>query len=316
MNTQMAFADQIQGWLGKYAERTQKSYRKNLSDFIVFIDNSHFKMLEIGKDEIGAYKEECWSKYKKASVANRISTISSWFDYLETIGAISNNPVRLLDNSDVKVEPYTSTKTIDAVSVKAIIDSISQDPMSGVRDRALLILLFFTGIKASVALGLEMKDIIEKEDGDYLAIPRKDGTSYPLKLDPYVASALEDYLSQDMRLDWNNEDPIFQRTNEKGDSLTSFHGRTKRSVGLTIRALEQNLAHYAKDAGIEGATLRSVHQSSAEHQIKFGKSDDQIMYYMGHSSKSSVRRFIQRRAKAQEMSQIPIEIDHSKKRDE
>jgi len=289
----------MSGWLSSYSMRTVKSYKRNINEYLLFCERNAIDINNASYDQVNEYKEECKKGLSVASVANRISTISSYYDYLECVGVLKNNPVRLIEKSDLKVIPYSTTPFLDAKSIKSILDAIDIDTVSGSRDNAILILMFFNGIKASDVLTLKFKHFIEKPDGDYLSITKKEEFEEEIKLSSYFSSALDDYLLQDCRDILSEDSYVFVRSRVDMNGEKSPEEARKQKP-LTSRAFAMNLAGYAKSAGVSGVSLRAIHQSSAYYQYRFGKSDDDIRYFMNHTKTISTRRFIRQCEKRDE----------------
>lgn len=282
----------IEKWLANKSYRTQVSYRRHLERYLSFILTEGSRLETVTKETLGKYKSHLLKVYSVSSVANIFSTISSFYDFIELGGVIRNNPIKALNREDLKVVPYSGIRRLSFRDFKSIIDSINQDLLSGLRDRAILLLMFYTGMKASQIVILKFKDLLEINGDDFVVI-NNNGIDLKSFIDPFVVHAIEDYLSQDMRDEWLPEDLIFQRSKENGDALIAYHGRKASSEGLTTRALEGNLKTYAKRAGLEGVTLNSIRQVSAVcNQMRFGKDEDQMRFFLNHSTTRSVRRFL------------------------
>jgi len=289
----------VESWLSTYSELTRKAYRKNLSLYYEYCESLSLNPMAVTHTHLEAYKEELLSKYSTATVAQAMSTISSYFDFLEKQGVVKNNPVNLVNKENLKVKPYITTKAIDPMGVKALLDSIDHGTPSGSRDSAIISLLFFHGIKISYAIKIRMKDFIERSSEDYLVVLRKDGTRDEVRLEPYVVGMIEDALLCDIREELGGDDLVFLPTTDAGKHLVAYHGRHKKTEGMTIRALQDNLKRYAKAAGFEGVTLNSIYQAGAYYRHRMGMEEEQVKYYMDYSRKSSIRRFLHNRDKVE-----------------
>jgi len=144
-----------------------------------------------------------------------------------------------------------------------------------------------------------MKDFIERSSEDYLVVLRKDGTRDEVRLEPYVVGMIEDALLCDIREELGGDDLVFLPTTDAGKHLVAYHGRHKKTEGMTIRALQDNLKRYAKAAGFEGVTLNSIYQAGAYYRHRMGMEEEQVKYYMDYSRKSSIRRFLHNRDKVE-----------------
>jgi site-specific recombinase XerD len=290
-------------WLSTYSQSTKKAYSKHLALFLDYCTTLSLNPDQITHVHLEVYKEDLLKKHSIATVAQIISSISSYYDFLEGNGLVKNNPVKLVNKENLKTEPYTSTVPINPMGVKTILDSIDPDTPNGSRDYAILALIFFHGVKASYALQIRMKDFIEKSDGEYLVVLRKDGSHDEVLIEPCIVDMIEYCLSFDLRDEIGDDELVFLPTKETGKHLLAAYEKCKKAEGLTLRALQDNLGRYAKVAGCEGITLNSIYQAGAYYRHCMGMEDEQVKYYMDHSTKSSIRRFLRQRAKIEALSQ-------------
>lgn len=145
----------------KHSENTIEAYRVDLEHFIKFLDEefpegiekpSEIKIFELRGYLIGLRK----AGYAVKSIHRKISSIRSFFGFLYSREAVSVNPAKKL--SLPKLEKKLPTFLDFAQAEKAVEMPDSETPI-GIRDRAIMEVLYDTGIRASELLGLDLSRI-------------------------------------------------------------------------------------------------------------------------------------------------------------
>lgn len=150
--------------------KTQKAYR---IDLLQFADCFSGKVADLSKDDLQAYLSELHKRYKIKSVKRKIASLRAFFNYLEYEGILLDNP---LNHMRIKLhEPFLLPRTISLETIDKILQCaykhnqfLSSTPYqlrAGLRDIAVLELLFATGIRVSELCFLR-KDSINLSSGE------------------------------------------------------------------------------------------------------------------------------------------------------
>ncbi len=265
---------------------TCRCYRKDLEGFEDFLRSSGMYLNPAGDVEIEKVDRMAIRKYmsflhrknKKSSIARKISTLRSFFRYLIREQVIPSNPAKSV--SSPKVEKALPTAlTVDEAfrlmeSPKNIPEKSSEVSKEGrSRDRAILELLYSSGLRVSELVGLNLDQL-----NPDLGIVRVMGKGRKERIVPVGGKALEAlkvYLEE--RGGSRGEDPIFR--NSLGGRLTT------RSVGRLIKK-------YTRHSGISRrVSPHSLRHTFATHLLDAGADIREIQEMLGHSSLSTTQRY-------------------------
>jgi len=217
-------------------------------------------------------------KNKKSSIARKISTLRSFFKYLIREQVIPSNPAKSVSSPKVE-KTLPTTLTVDEAfrlmeSPRSIPEKSSEmSKQNGVRDRAILELLYSSGLRVSELVGLNLNQL----DSD-LGIVRVMGKGRKERIVPVgvkAIDALKAYLEG--RGGLTGDGPIF--INHTGGRLTA------RTVGRLIKK-------YARHSGIfRKVSPHSLRHTFATHLLDAGADIREIQEMLGHSSLSTTQRY-------------------------
>ncbi|MEO0070272.1 MAG: tyrosine-type recombinase/integrase, partial [candidate division WOR-3 bacterium] len=133
-----------------YSVQTVRNYRSDLLQFFSYGEDQKWK--RIGKNEIGQFIYSLM-RYglDNRSVARKLSTLKSFFNYLIRMGKIDNNPARNIKAPRVK-KRLPSFLTITQAN-----EAMAIPPKA--RDRAMFEVLYSCGLRASELVGLNISDV-------------------------------------------------------------------------------------------------------------------------------------------------------------
>ena len=265
---------------------TCRCYRRDLEGFEDFLKNSGMYVSSTGKIEMEKVDRMAIRKYlsflhrknKKSSIARKISTLRSFFKYMVREQVIPSNPAKGVSTPKVEKTLPTTLTVDEAFRLMESPTTISEKPSEGskekgLRDRAILELLYSSGLRVSELVGLNSNQL----DLD-LGIVRVMGKGRKERIVPVgvkAIKALEAYLEKRGMLE--GEEPIF--VNFLGGRLTA------RSVGRLMK-------RYTRHSGIFGkVSPHSLRHTFATHLLDAGADIREIQEMLGHSSLSTTQRY-------------------------
>ena len=267
---------------------TCRCYQKDLEEFehflkssgIAFSQSGDIKMEEVDRLAIRRYLSFLHRRNKKSSIARKISTLRSFFKYLAREKLIQSNPAKSVSTPKVE-KPLPTILTVDEAFrlmkspenhyVKSFRGRIEGKVL---RDRAILELLYSSGLRVSELVGLNWNQL------DFsLGIVKVLGKGRKERIVPIGTKAIEAlkaYLER--RGDLEDEEPLF--INSRGGRLTT------RSVGRLIKK-------YTKTSGLfQKISPHSLRHSFATHLLDAGADIREIQEMLGHVSLSTTQRYI------------------------
>jgi len=265
---------------------TCRGYRKDLEGFEVFLKAAGMylspagtvEMEKVDRMAIRKYMSFLHRKNKKSSIARKISTLRSFFKYLIKEQRIASNPAKSVSTPKVEKTLPTTLTVDEAFRLMESPERIPQNSSAvsrenGLRDRAILELLYSSGLRVSELVGLNLNQL----DLD-LGIVKVMGKGRKERIVPVGGKAIEAsraYLEE--RGVFKGEDPIF---------INSFGGRlTARTVGRLIKK-------YTRHSGIfRKVSPHSLRHTFATHLLDAGADIREIQEMLGHSSLSTTQRY-------------------------
>lgn len=210
-------------------------------------------------------------KLSKASIARKISTLRSFFGYLNKQGILKMNPLQ--DISAPKfVRKNPDFMTIDEVF--SLMDAPGYNDSTGQRDRAILELLYATGIRVSELVSLN-EGMVDFKEG----IIKVKGKGKKERIVPFgskAKKALEIYLdSRSSERIWNG--PLFQN---------------KRGGRLSQRSVHRLVKKYCRKISIKKKlSPHAIRHTFATHLLESGADLRIIQELLGHSSLSTTQKY-------------------------
>ena len=164
--------------------------------------------------------------------------------------------------------------------VERLLEEIPEDTETGLRDRAIIELLFSGGLRVSELCGLN-RDSINLERREFV-VRGKGKKDRPIFIDQSTADCLKDYL--DMRTD---SLPALFLNNSKNLQTPSTSGDYRR---LTPRSIERIVQKYAKQAGItKHVSPHTLRHSFATDLLMNGADIRSVQSLLGHANISTTQ---------------------------
>jgi len=260
---------------------TCRNYLRDLEQFEGFLRSSgtsvspqgEIVIEKVDRLAIRKYLSFLHRKNKKSSIARKLSTLRSFFRYLVREQIISSNPAKPV--STPKVEKLLPTAlTVDEAF--RLVESPSKGAIPEemeLRDRALLELLYSSGIRVSELVGLNLNRV---DLG--LGIVKVMGKGRKERIVPVGGKAIEALKAYvEKRGVVEDSSPLF--VNLRGGRLTA------RSVGRVVKKYTRNSGIFRK------ISPHSLRHTFATHLLDAGADLREIQEMLGHVSLSTTQRY-------------------------
>ncbi|MBI4850480.1 MAG: tyrosine recombinase XerC [Acidobacteria bacterium] len=271
------------------SEHTLRNYRIDLESFYEHIAprNSAGVQAEVEPKTIdviairGFVSKLYQENKKKSSVARRIAALRSFFNFLLKEKIIDLNPAHLVTSP--KVEKKTPhTLTID--EVLKFLEVPDKETVLGKRDRAILELLYGSGLRVSELVNLNLNDIDFKNYALRIKIKGRKERIVPFS--EHARIAIETYLgvrgellaeaSEDMR------DPMAIFLNYQGTRITT------RSVG---RMIDKYIKEECPE--LKNVNPQALRHSFATHLLEAGADLRSLKELLGHARLTTTQQYAQ-----------------------
>ncbi len=257
----------------KSSENTVLSYARDLKGFCRFMKESGvLDPAKVNRTNVMAYVYELQKQRKAgATVSRNIASIRSFYQFLQRKGIVAENPAADLELP--KVEKKVP-EILSLEKVELLLEQPKGDEDKEVRDKAMLELLYATGIRVTELISLKVEDI--NLPLEYIRC----GSDTKIRIIPIGAQAkfsLRRYLEKvrDNMVLRPDEEVLFVNCNGKP--------MTRQGFWKIIKA-------YAKKAGIEeDITPHMLRHSFAAHLIENGADLRSVQEMLGHSDISTTQ---------------------------
>ncbi len=249
------------------SNNTIDAYKLDLKGFSTFVASRGIDNIEEAtKGDVAAYLLELKMAGKsKATVNRKKSSLRAFYKYLISKNVIVENPA-----DDVKT-PKIERKPIEYLSVEEIdkLLSMPDDSIKGIRDKAILELMYATGLRAAEVISLNPADVNTRlgfitckgEVGKARIIPI--GSMAKAALEKYMFEAREDFIR-----DMNEDRPLF----------VNYFGEP-----LTRQGLWKILRQYGEKAELPMQIKpQLIRNSFAAHMIENGADIKSLQELLGH----------------------------------
>lgn len=148
---------------------------------------------------------------KKSTIVTYISKLHSFFEWMQQRGYIDENPVRKMARVTATYDTIESLRKPEIEKIRAAIDNHSHDLLHMKRDRAMVSILIFCGLRRGELLGLAVTDVnLEKQQLTIRKETSKSKRTRMLPLNQQTVMHLEDYLSERNRRTNGKNHPFYK----------------------------------------------------------------------------------------------------------
>ena len=262
-----------------YSLHTIVNYRRDLLEF-ADVAGCEIDVKEIGTHIIRNYVYSLNTKNKSSSVARKLSALKTFFKFLEQEGLVAKNPMGSI--SRPKQEQHLPI-FLSVDEVFSLLESPGDEETFGLRDRAMLELLYSTGMRVAELVGCDIASL--DFDTEMVRVRGKGNRERMVPIGGPALKALRDYFIQrDVQLKTRLQQG--KKFNREAVFLNSRGGR------LTTRSVERLTAAYGLKAGIDKpVTPHVLRHSFATHLLEMGADMRSVQELLGHASLSTTQKY-------------------------
>lgn len=255
------------------SKNTISSYSRDLRNYISFLEREGLEPKKVLRKNLTGYLGELRDKgLVPSSIARNLSTIRRFHRFLISEGLSDIDPT---ENLETPKGFLRLPKTLTSDEIESLLRKPDpRDPL-GLRDRAMLELLYATGMRVSELVSVKLKDI-NLEVG-YIITFGKGSKERVIPIHDSAVSLIKDYLKE-----------ARNKLLKKRDSPYLFIG--KRGRPITRERFWQIIKGYALETGIKRKVSPHVlRHSFASHLLEHGADLRSVQVMLGHSDISTTQ---------------------------
>lgn len=244
---------------------TRAAYRRDLQAFQAFLQREGVTGWDrVTGPVVRRYLAAIYRRYARASIARRLSALRSFYRFLRRGGRVEASPLRLVS------APRGRRRLPSALTPEAIVALLSAPPLdrpTGLRDRAILEVLYAGGLRVGELVGVRGQQI----SGDEIRVRGKGGKDRLVLIGAQAAAALRRYLADARpRLLREDTDVVFL---------------SARGAPLSVRAVQLIVARWVRAAALQQRVSPHVlRHTFATHLLDGGADLRAVQELLGHAT--------------------------------
>jgi len=261
----------------KSSDNTLQAYIRDLNKFLEYASKSKLSDFSVvSVEDISSYKVYLNNMgLSPASVSRSLSALRSLFQYLISTGVVEHNPAREIPNDKIEKK---GPQVLTSKEIESLLAQPDVSDTKGKRDKAMLELLYATGIKVSELVSLNVEDV--NFQLSFVRCGTGDKERF-VSLYPLALRALAVYVDSARKLLVLHPDENALFVNVQGERMTR-------------QGFWKILKSYAESAKIKkDITPHTLRHSFAAHLLENGADIHDIQEILGHSDISSTMRYAQ-----------------------
>lgn len=252
------------------SRHTLRAYATDLVEFRAFLSREGLGDL-VDADARAIRAWLAWlhdRKLAKSSIARKLATVRSCLRYLARRGLVEFNPARQVRSPRL---PKRLPSFLPKDESKGLLDALAERSEAGLRDHALLELLYATGLRVAECCGLDLDDVDRRRGA--VRVMGKGGKERVVPAGDTALEALDAWLSV--------------RGEGRGALFTNLRGGR-----LGTRSVHRIVKRRARAAGIDRrVTPHTLRHTFATHMLGEGADLRLIQELLGHSRLSTTQRY-------------------------
>ncbi len=268
------------------SKNTIDAYRNDLRGFNNFINDNNKSydnpaiIKKLTKSTIEGYVKWLNSReYSRATIARKIAAVKSFVSFLIETGDLLKSPT-------VDIESPKTIKSLPKPLLTKEIDALlniakKNKSMEGSRDASMLSLMYWTGLRVSELISLNLDNLYTSEAEPYLRCNGKGERERTIPIPEQALELLKFYLREVRHNFVRNNAELGVFVNVRGERLT------RQGYWLILKS-------YVKESGIKSnVTPHTLRHSYATHLLRGGASIRAVQELLGHANISTTQIYTQ-----------------------
>lgn len=275
--------------------QTRRAYRGDLAEFMAFVGIERPEEFRIvTRSHVIAWRKALEERaLSGATIRRKLAALSSLFEYLCEKNAVDFNPVKGAKRP--KVESYEGkTPALGDHQARQLLATPDVATLKGKRDRAILSVFLFHGLRREELCRMAVKDIHMRRGVQHLRVHGKGGKLRNLPLHPGTAETIDEYLEAAGHKEQPGA-PLFKPVRDNVRGVAAGHGITPDGVYKLLR----EYAALAK-IDIEGLGPHSLRATAATNALDHEADIAKVQEWLGHANIATTRIYDRRRMRPED----------------
>ena len=261
----------------KMAKNTLEAYRRDVLEFSAFEEERDIHDLrQTPGTEVVAFLLKLKNNGKSAATVNRkLASIRAFYNYLQAKEEITSNPTQNIKS------PKIERKTLEYLMLEEVdrLLALPDKSVRGLRDRAILELLYATGIRVTELIEADVEDINLRMG--FITCAGEQSKARIIPIGRPARAALEDYI-------YDARKKLLKDRTEETALFVNYYGQR-----ITRQGLWKILKEYGRQAGLEHKlTPNIIRNSFAVHMIQNGADLKSLQELLGHEDISATQIYL------------------------
>ena len=261
---------------------TSKNYLADLRQFSKYLGAKHPTIVTGGKPSLSkidhniirGYLSDLFGKNSPASIARKLASLRSFFNFWIKKGQISSNPAKEVATPKV---PKRLPKFLTVDEMASLLNGPKDSDILSLRDKAMMEVMYASGLRVSELVGLNLEDVNLGEG--VVRVLGKGRKERMVPIGSKAQTAFSNYLSRREELCTKARATKAVFLNRQGDRITP-------------RSVERMVQKYLRSSGIQKeVTPHVLRHSFATHMLNAGADLRGIQELLGHSSLSTTQKY-------------------------
>lgn len=255
---------------------TIASYERDIMQFSNYFEAQNKKIFDLTKEDMKEYINHLSEQGKSNSTISRsTASIKSLYRYLLSKNLVETNIAESIESPKVdRKEPLILTTS----EIETLLEQPDLSELKGQRDKAMLEVLYSTGIRVTELISLKIDDV--NLTNGYIRVKKKNSERH-IPLGNLSLKCLKDYI--------NKVRPLLIRTEEEKTLFINTNGQK-----MTRQGYWKILKQYKEQAKIDkDITPHTIRHSFAVHMLQNGAEIKTVQELLGHTDIASTMMYTQ-----------------------
>ncbi len=292
-------------WFGNIRNHhTKRAYIKDVRQFAGFVGMSELEDFRgVTRAHVISYRDYLERQsLSAATIRRKLSALSALFEYLCNENAVLNNPC-----TGVKRPRQGSnegkTPALSNAQAKRLLNAPADDTLKGIRDRAILAVLLYHGLRREELTKLRVKDLEYRQGVPHLCVHGKRDKIRYIPIHPAALRLIDAYRAMDCRLE-EAETPLFRPLKNNSTRIMN--------KGISSTSVYNIVKHYALKAGLLSEIMNlgahSMRATAATNALEHAADITKVQEMLGHSNISTTKLYDRRSSNPEDSAVFKIQF--------